>query len=157
VTALDQPAVPAGLNVATVARRVNGYLLDQVIIVVPIVVVALALGFEPDKTSERAVWNISVAVVAVSFAYHLLMVGFLGRTVGKIATGTTIVSGVDGARLGWTGATMRALVPQVAGVVPAIGFALTAGVYAPVLFDPLRRGLHDRAAGSLVVRQQAPG
>jgi uncharacterized RDD family membrane protein YckC len=158
VTTVDPPAAPAGAQVATPARRINGFLVDQVISVVSIVAVALAAGFEPQgRISEQAVWNLGVAVLSVSFVYHALMVGFLGRRVGKLAAGTMVISAIDGGRLAWTGATLRALVPQAAGVVPGIGFALTIGVYGTVVFDPLRRGLHDRAAGSLVVRHRPAG
>lgn len=155
MTTLDEPVTPTGVEVATLARRIGGYLLDQLIIVVPVVAVALAVGFEPDDTiSERELWGLSVATLAVSFVYHTLMIGFLGRTVGKLAAGTVVVRAADGGRLGWSASTMRALVPQAAGAVPVIGFGLGLAVYGMAVFDPLRRGLHDRAAGSLVVRDR---
>jgi hypothetical protein len=43
-------------------------------------------------------------------------------------------------------------VPVLAGAIPEIGVLLGARVYGVAFADPLRRGIHDRAAGSLVVR-----
>jgi uncharacterized RDD family membrane protein YckC len=41
----------------------------------------------------------------------------------------------------------------VAGVVPVIGFALNIAVYVRAAFHPYRQGLHDAAAGTIVVRR----
>jgi uncharacterized RDD family membrane protein YckC len=153
----DPPSVPAGLVLAPLMRRVGGLLLDQVIVLVPIVVVALAFGLEPgSEISGSTVFAISVASIAVSFVYDTLMIGLLGRTVGKIAAGIRVVRADDGGRVGWTASVMRALVPLTLGAVPTVGFALSIGVYMFAVFSPLRQGLHDRAAGTLVVVQPPP-
>ncbi len=153
----DGSSVPAGLVLATVTRRFSGLLLDQLLVLVPIVIAAFAFGLQPgSKISDSTVLAISVASVSASFVYFTLMIGFLGRTVGKMATGTRVVRAVDGGQVSWTGAVMRALVPLAVGAVPTIGFALTMVVYAFALFSPLRQGLHDRAAGTLVVMQRTP-
>jgi uncharacterized RDD family membrane protein YckC len=149
------PAVPAGLVLAPLGRRLGGLLLDQLIILAPIVLVAFALGLQPgSQISAASVFAISVASIAVSFVYFTLMIGFLGRTVGKMAAGVRVVRADDGEPVGWTAAVMRALLPLVLGAVPSIGFALTLGVYSFAVFSPLRQGLHDRAAGTLVVMQR---
>jgi uncharacterized RDD family membrane protein YckC len=153
----EGPTVPAGLVLATVMRRFSGLLLDQLLVLVPIVIVALAFGLQPaSKISDSTVLAISVASVAASFVYFTLMIGLFGRTVGKMAAGTRVVRAVDGGQVSWTGAVMRALVPLAVGAVPTVGFALTMVVYSFALFSPLRQGLHDRAAGTLVVMQRLP-
>jgi uncharacterized RDD family membrane protein YckC len=149
---VGRPGAPAGTQIAPLTRRVGGFVLDQLIVVVPVVLGALAFGFEPgDKISNDAVFGLSTATIVLGIVYHTLMIGFLGRTVGKMAAGTKVVNAVDGERVGWTGASMRALVPLAAGAIPQVGFALSIGVYAVALLSPLRQGLHDRAAGTLVV------
>ena len=154
---VDRPAAPAGLRVAPLTRRVGGLLIDEVVIIVPIVVVALAFGFRPgDEISDAAVFNISAATIAVSFGYYLIMIGLWARTVGKFAVGTRVVQSADGERPGWGSAALRALVPLAFGAIPQIGFALAFGVYAMAVFSPLRQGLHDRAAATLVVLAVAP-
>jgi uncharacterized RDD family membrane protein YckC len=47
---------------------------------------------------------------------------------------------------------MRALVPLSLGAIPRIGVVLSMLVYSLALWNPLRQGLHDKAAGTLVVR-----
>jgi uncharacterized RDD family membrane protein YckC len=46
---------------------------------------------------------------------------------------------------------MRALVPLSLGAIPRIGVFLSVMCYAMALWNPLRQGLHDKAAGTLVV------
>jgi uncharacterized RDD family membrane protein YckC len=79
------------------------------------------------------------------------MVAMLGRTVGKLATGTRVVRQTDGGSVGWWAALQRAMVPVVFSAVPQAGPVLGIMVYAMALLGPLRQGLHDRAAGTLVV------
>jgi hypothetical protein len=67
------------------------------------------------------------------------------------------VRSVAGGRLEWWQASIRALVPGVAWSAPgAVGSFLAVGVYLSASFDERRRGLHDRAAGSLVVQTPRP-
>jgi uncharacterized RDD family membrane protein YckC len=154
---IDEPAVPAGLVLAPIGRRFGGLLIDELVVFVPVVLVAFALGLEPGASvSDSTLFAISAAAVAASFVYHAVMIGVLGRTVGKLAVGTVVVRADDGGRVGWSAATLRALVPLVAGAVPAIGFGLTMVVYAAAVFNPLRQGLHDRAGGTLVVLHRRP-
>ncbi|MEO5899320.1 MAG: RDD family protein [Ilumatobacteraceae bacterium] len=148
----DEPVVPAGMVLAPVLRRAGALLLDQLIVLVPIVLVALVSGVTPgSQISEHTLFILSVTSLAGFFVYSAVMVALLGRTVGKIASGLRIVRAEDGGPVGWTAAVMRALVPLTAGVVPTVGFTLTLGVYGFAVFGPLRQGLHDRAAGTLVV------
>ena len=151
----EPPSVPAGLQLSPLGRRVGGLLLDQLITLVPVVVGALAFGgFQPgDKISDNTLFALSIATVAVAFVYHTVMIALLGRTVGKLATGTRVVRAVDGGDVGWSAATMRALLPLSFGVIPNVGFALSLAVYGFAFFGPLRQGMHDRAAGTLVVLQ----
>lgn len=149
---VDTAAVPAGLQLATIGRRVGGLLLDQAIIVVPVVLGAVVAGVRPgDSISDDALLGINLALTAVSIGYHTVLIGLWGRTVGKLAAGTRVVRRVDGGRVGWASAAIRALVPVAFSAVPQLGVVLGIVVYAFALFGPLRQGLHDRAAGTLVV------
>lgn len=146
------PTIPAGLVLATLLRRALGAILDQVLVLVPVAIGVVVSGYRPgdDLSSEALLW-LNAITVGVAFLYELLMVGFLGRTVGKFATGTRVVSQATGARVGWFGAGQRAVVPAVAAAVPTLGFLLGSIVYGLAALGPLRQGLHDRAAGTLVV------
>ena len=94
----------------------------------------------------------NIAVTAVALVYQTVMIALFGRTVGKLALGTRVVRSVDGARPVWTEAVMRALLPLSLGAIPSVGLFLVVLVYSLALWTPLRQGLHDKAAGTLVVR-----
>lgn len=148
-----QPAVPAGLTLAPISRRIGGLILDQIIVALPVVVVVIALGFTPsDTVTSESLLIFNIALTSVAFIYESLMVVLLGRTVGKIALGTRVVRLIDGGRPGWSEAVMRALVPLSLGAIPRVGVLLAVLVYSLALWNPLRQGLHDKAAGTLVVR-----
>ncbi len=148
-----QPAVPAGLTLAPISRRVAGLIIDQLIVAFPVAIVALALGYTPTNTiTSRSLLFFNIALTAVLFVYQTLMIGRLGRTVGKIALGTRVVRLTDGRRPDWSQSAMRSLVPLALEAIPRIGVFLWLMVYSVAMWNPLRQGLHDRAAGTLVVR-----
>jgi uncharacterized RDD family membrane protein YckC len=148
-----QAAVPAGLVLAPIIRRIGALAIDQVIVALPVVVVIVATGFKPsDTVTSQSLVAFSIAVTAVALVYQTVMIALLGRTVGKLALGTRVVRLIDGARPGWTEAVMRALLPLSLGAIPSVGLFLVVVVYSLALWTPLRQGLHDKAAGTLVVR-----
>jgi uncharacterized RDD family membrane protein YckC len=147
------PSVPAGLVLAPLTRRALGAALDQFLVLVPVAIGLIVSGFRPgEKIETDTLYLLNIIVVVVAFTYELVMVGFLGRTVGKFATGTRVVRADTGGRVLWIAAAQRAIVPALAAAIPALGLVLGAIVYGLVLLGPLRQGLHDRAAGTLVVR-----
>ena len=150
---IAQPAVPAGLTLAPIIRRIGGLVIDQVLVALPIACVVVAVGFRPNDTvTSKSLLVFNIALTSVAFVYETLMIALTGRTVGKIALGTRVVRLVDGGRPGWSEAAMRALVPLSLGAIPRIGVFLGVFVYSLAMWNPLRQGLHDKAAGTLVVR-----
>lgn len=146
------PTVPSGGVLASLGRRALGAVLDQFLVLIPVAVGVVASGYRPgDELTESSLLWLNAVTVAVAFVYEVLMIGLWGRTVGKFATGTRVVSVVTGDRVGWYGSVQRALVPAVASAVPELGFLLASVVYGLAAFGPLRQGLHDRAAGTVVV------
>jgi uncharacterized RDD family membrane protein YckC len=147
------PAVPAGLTLAPIIRRAGGLLLDQFIVALPVVLVVLSAGFTTsDTVTTRSLLLFDIALTSVALVYQTVMIATLGRTVGKIAFGTRVVR-TDGGPVGWSASSMRALVPLSLGAIPRIGVFLSVLVYSLALWNPLRQGLHDKAAGTLVVRR----
>ena len=150
-------AVPAGLTLAPIIRRVGGLVIDQILVALPVFAVVVAVGFTPsDTVTSKSLLVFNLAVTSLAFVYETLMIALLGRTVGKLAMGTRVVRLVDGGRPGWGEAVMRALVPLSLGAIPRVGVFLGVLVYSIALWNPLRQGLHDKAAGTLVVRHAAP-
>jgi uncharacterized RDD family membrane protein YckC len=93
-------------------------------------------------------------VVGFGLAWMVVRIGataWVGRTPGKWLLGLRVVDAADPTRAPRLAkAALRWLVPQVSGAIPLPGTG--AVVYPPIVRDPWRRGLHDRAAGTLVVR-----
>jgi uncharacterized RDD family membrane protein YckC len=147
------PIVPAGLHLASFGRRVVGIVVDQIVITAPVFALFYALGFAPKDaiTDGRAVW-FTVSVTTVGLVYETVGVWLWGRTLGKLLTRTRAVSVVDGGPLGFVRAFQRSLVPTTLNAIPQIGPLLGIGVYVYAFFDPLRQGIHDKAAGSIVVQ-----
>ncbi|MDO8476123.1 MAG: RDD family protein [Candidatus Rokubacteria bacterium] len=80
---------------------------------------------------------------ALHIAYHVVLVGGCGQSLGKMALGIEVVRG-DGGAVGYGRAGLRCL----GGLLSVASFGLG---YAGVLFTAERRGLADWLAGTRVV------
>jgi uncharacterized RDD family membrane protein YckC len=143
--------LPAGVVLAAMWRRVLAQLLDQLLIVIPVVIVALLAGVRSTDDLADKQFVINLAVVLSAFTYDFVMIGKWGRTVGKFALGTRVVRIDTGGPVLWSSSAIRALIPLAAGVIPSVGSALSLVVYATAFWHPRRQGFHDRAAGTIVV------
>lgn len=143
--------LPAGVRLAAMWKRVLAQVLDQLIVIVPVVVIAVLLGVRNADDVADHQFAINVAVVFSVFTYEFVMVAVWGRTVGKFALGTRVVRIDTGEHLLWWSSAIRALVPLAAGVVPGAGMFLSLVIYASAFFDRRHQGWHDRAAGTIVV------
>ena len=113
-----------------VGARLLGLVIDWV---VSLLVVALFVG--GDVWTGRG-W-VQLAPLLVLFVEQTLLVGLLGTAIGHRLVGIRVV-GPHGGPIGLARAALRALLLCLA--VP------------PLLMDSDLRGLHDKAAGSVVVR-----
>lgn len=143
--------LPAGVLLAPMWRRVVAQLIDQLVVLVPVVAFALAIGVRTGDDLTHRAFAVNVAVVVSAFIYEFVMVALWGRTVGKFAMGTRVVRVDTGGSLLWWSAAIRALVPLAAGVIPGAGMFLSLVIYATAFWDRRRQGWHDRAAGTIVV------
>jgi len=84
---------------------------------------------------------------ALHIAYHVVLVGGCGQTLGKMALGIVVVRR-DGGAVGYGRAGLRCL----GGLLSVASFGLG---YAGVLFTAERRGLADWLAGTRVVLESA--
>ena len=145
--------VPAGVRLATIWRRAVALLIDELLVAIPLFVVfALVSGDSPSDVADGdlAKWFTLTSTVIV-LVYYAVAVWWRGRTVGKWIMGMKVVRVTDGGPVGFSGASLRSLVPAVAGAPPVIGPFLAIAVYAVAMFDRRRQGLHDKAAGTVVV------
>ncbi|HEX2101597.1 MAG TPA: RDD family protein, partial [Candidatus Synoicihabitans sp.] len=126
------PPVPDNLQLLTLPRasfwlRLAASLLDAVLVVV--VINLLGLGrYLP----------------LLYAAYCVVLWSLKGTTIGGIICGLKIVR-LDGRRLDWTVALVRALGGFLSLAVAGLGFVWVA-------FDPERQSWHDKVAGTTIVR-----
>ena len=84
--------------------------------------------------------------------YELPMTALRGETIGKILTKTRVVSNNNGRTPGWKKASIRWIALYLPLLtIPIIGILVFLLTAASPLFDPQRRGWHDKAAGTIVV------
>jgi uncharacterized RDD family membrane protein YckC len=91
--------------------------------------------------------------LAVGYLYALIMIGMWGATVGKFATGIRVRK-VDGTIATWREAALRPVLPTVLDLPRASGLGLLKLVdYLWMLWDARKQTLHDKIAGTIVVRK----
>jgi hypothetical protein len=96
-----------------------------------------------------------LAVVAgAGVAYRVVTTAVWGAGIGKWLLGIRVIVDAPGPAAtpttpGWARAWKRWAVPQAPGLIPLPATSLLA--YLPAARDHRRRGLHDRAAGTIVV------
>jgi uncharacterized RDD family membrane protein YckC len=99
-------------------------------------------------------------VLAASALYEVLLVAYDGQTLGKRVVGLAVVDDVSGDIPTTSQAVRRWLVLSAAGTVIAVAstswlaFVFDLAVLLLVLQPPLHRGLHDRAAGTIVMKER---
>lgn len=121
-------------------RRVGATIVDGLIIGIP---VGFILGL-----AGAAQAFIDLVVIVVFFFYLMLQLGGSGQTVGNRAVGTRVIDSGTGAAIGNNRAALRAVV-QIVLQITVIGWVLD---FLWPLWDRQNQTLHDKAAGSLVVR-----
>jgi uncharacterized RDD family membrane protein YckC len=154
----------AGVNaLATISRRWLARGVDAVLVGLPVLVVASVVlvvqasgdpSADPseaaDTTAQALIWG---AMVAVAVLYETLAVTLWGQTLGKFLLGVRVARQVNGRCPLWWEAALRIALPGVVATVPhPLAKAAAMALYVAAMFDPLRRGLPDRAAGTVVVR-----
>jgi len=98
---------------------------------------------------------IGAGIGVISFGYDWLQHGLWGQTIGKRVMGTKVVTADTHAPISGQAACGRAAVYALVPVVPSVGglFALINESW--LLWDPRRQCLHDKAAGTVVVKKSA--
>lgn len=139
---------------ASWGRRVGAYLLDTLVLVVPLIVIigiALAAG-NPDDENDGSWGVVGVAYLATilaPFVYFTLMHGReSGQSLGKRWVGIRVVDGSTDNSIGYGRAFGRYAITFVFGIfiIPALLD------YLWPLWDQKNQALHDKVVGSVVVR-----
>lgn len=156
-----------GVNsLATITSRWVARVIDSVLISVPVglattVVVVAQAGGDPTAetasaegttTAQAVMWGV---IVVLAVAYETVTVARWGQTLGKAVMGIRVARQVNGRCPVWWEAALRIGLPGAVAVIPhPLARAAAMAMFVVAMFDPLRRGLPDRAAGTVVVRSR---
>jgi uncharacterized RDD family membrane protein YckC len=146
------PAVAAPAEATHVTgRRVAATIIDGLIFGVAYWLLAFAFG-DLRTQGEAANWVADLPVVAsIAYGlfvvgYYVLLEGFLGQTLGKMAMGIKVVAEATGQTPGIAAAAIRTLLRLIDSL---LGYAVA---FITVLASAKRQRLGDMAARTLVVR-----
>jgi uncharacterized RDD family membrane protein YckC len=157
----------AGRNApASIFQRLIARFLDLFLISLPMQAWAVSAGYlhtaDRQTRIDAPTWFLASALV-VQVVYEVAFIGWRGQTLGKMALRIRAARYVDGGVPSWQQAAFRSLVPaalqflalvlpESAGTLEVVLTVALLYVFAAALFDPLLRGLHDKAAGTIVLR-----
>ncbi|GGV14919.1 hypothetical protein GCM10010182_39540 [Actinomadura cremea] len=159
--------------------RLGAAVLDSLILAVVMIPIMLA-SIRWDRFTEMAesgdpitdpmeLYNIPVLLTGyavtflIGFAYYTFTHVKWGQTLGKRACGIRLVTAGDQSAVGWGQVVRRqALVYAISVVTVVLNFAAPAAAFpisilamldnAWILWDPRRQALHDKVAGTIVVK-----
>jgi uncharacterized RDD family membrane protein YckC len=161
----DLPRVGADAP-ASIFQRLIARVLDLFLISLPMQAWAVSAGYVHTVGNQTRVdaptWFLACALV-VQVVYEVLLIGWRGQTLGKMALRIRAARYVDGGLPTWQQSAFRSLVPAVpqfvalvlpssAGTLDVVLTVALLYVFGAALFDPLLRGIHDKAAGTIVLR-----
>ena len=144
--------------------RLGARIIDVVIMfVVSFILIAIgvlsAIGISSgDVTDEESAAGVAAFVgfalagAVVGIIYEVSMIALKGQTLGKMATRIRVVRADNGQIPGWGKSIGRWIIPAALGFIPFVGWLLSLLVYLSLLWDKVRQGWHDKAAGTLVVK-----
>jgi uncharacterized RDD family membrane protein YckC len=151
----------ASLEGRAAARLLDAMLLGIPYFVVVGVVAMVVAGPEPDP--EPVVWTgrlwITVfgPLVGIFIVYETIAVTRWGQTLGKLALGLRVARQANGRCPLWWEAALRVGIVGLLIVIPhPLALVAASGLYMVAGFDPMRRGVPDRVAGTVVVRSRGP-
>jgi uncharacterized RDD family membrane protein YckC len=141
-----EPVDAFGRPLAAWGQRLGAYLIDEVFIRVLALLAVFALGLR-HQFGGRILWLLMAA------AYYAVLNGSqMGQTFGKRVFGIQVRDATgEGGTIGVGRAGLRFVTVGLFRLVPFFGlFTLLDGLWP--LWDPRRQALHDKIAGSVVVR-----
>ncbi|GAA1467471.1 RDD family protein [Nocardiopsis exhalans] len=152
-------------RLAGFGRRLTARLIDYVLafitatafFVIMIIVVTVLTGNSEFTDAEGDLWAFLLFFGwgLLLFFYDWLYLVTWGRTIGKMMLGIKVVNAEDGGRLGQGQVIGRSAVFCLPQSVPGLGHLFSAVESMTMLGDDRERTLHDRVAGTVVIRTRA--
>jgi uncharacterized RDD family membrane protein YckC len=133
--------------------RAGGRALDVVIVAVPagLAVVPFATH-QGNQVTAIPQWAF-VPFIAMFAVYEIALLSWTGQTLGKMLTGVRVAQLVNGRPPDVSQSALRSLLPLTVLAIPVLVLAWPL-IYLTAVFNPLGRGIHDQAGGTVVVRSR---
>ena len=146
----DLPLVGAG-SAAGIGARLAARVIDMILLSLPFA------PFTKIVNNQISPHWVAFGTIVATLVYDVVCVAGFGMTIGKRAFGIRVARYTDGGRPTPSQAALRAVVPSMPtflAYVPAIDWIgiVSPLIYLSALVDPVRRGIHDKAAGTIVLR-----
>lgn len=162
-TSRDQLPEEGPDSVPPLRTRAAARLFDGLLLLIPWLLLTVPyMDFDdPEAFLDGMPAWAGILLVVIPVTYEFGFLATVGATPGKLLLGTRVRRYVDGGRIAPYQAGLRALIPALGGVfgllvreggVAEVLSLVEPFVYLSSLLDPLLRGLHDRAAGTVVLR-----
>ena len=134
------------LDLAGIGRRFAAYLIDLMVLWVPLIVIGIAITVAVAGKDFNPIWIQPAALLAIVLwvVYEALMLASRGQTLGKMAMKIKVVR-ADGMPLSAGQAWGRAFMRQI------LASCLSIFNYVPAFFTKERTCLHDLVANTRVV------
>jgi uncharacterized RDD family membrane protein YckC len=133
-------SVTGALEYAGIGARLGADILDGILLWV----VNMALTFGVTAINQDMAPVASILGLVVGFGYQMYFIGSSGQTPGKKAVGVKVVK-PDGGSVSYGNALGRAAAEMLSGCILGIGYLMA-------FWDPEKRTLHDRLAGTRVIK-----
>jgi len=145
------PQVPAGEVLVSTMRRALAFGIDLGMIGLPLFLGAVTMLHGRDRLTDSARDWLAVEAAVMTIVYHGVAIRWLGRTIGKAVMQCRVVHADTGGEVAWSASFIRSVILALTLARPALAVPALLVVYGWALFDPCQQGLHDRAAGTIVV------
>jgi uncharacterized RDD family membrane protein YckC len=126
--------------------RLAAYILDAIILGIPLAILNVALNPKPNDPSSNHPGLVFVLTLVIELAYFA---GFwssgLHATLGQKIFGLRVVNASDFGRISFARAAGRFFAMILSGLIFCIGFLMVA-------FTERKQGLHDMIAGTYVIK-----
>lgn len=132
-------------------RRLVGFVIDWMILVMIALILVGVLQVDLGAGDAlRLPTSVRIVQGLVGAAYYIGFTVSRGQTPGKMLTGTRVVMERTGQIPNLGPSALRWVVPGLFVFLPGVS-VVAAVIYGWLLFDSRRRGLHDKAAKTVVV------
>ena len=150
------------VTLASPGARLGARIIDSFLISTPILIPTFFFGNEDFSwrdlggafVSSPSVgeWIAFGVAIFIGFVYEVAFTATKGQTLGKMAARIKMVGTKDGSIPGVSKAMRRWSVPSILGLIPFAGLILAPLCYLALTWHRDRRGWHDLAAGTMVVK-----